>query len=85
MEGFDGGAQGNEAQRRIQDDIRRNVHELLAPVLGEQNYRLSVTADVNNDRIQETREQYGDSPKLTNEAMREEQDRERIALACWAR
>lgn len=79
-EGFDGGAQGNEAQRRIQDDIRRNVHELLAPVLGEQNYRLSVTADVNNDRIQETREQYGDSPKLTNEAMREEQDRERIAL-----
>jgi flagellar M-ring protein FliF len=79
-EGFDGGAQGNEAQRRIQDDIRRNVHELLAPVLGEQNYRLSVTADVNNDRVQETREQYGDAPKLTNEAMREEQDRERIAL-----
>ncbi|WP_431287144.1 flagellar basal-body MS-ring/collar protein FliF [Roseateles chitinivorans] len=79
-EGFDGGAQGNEAQRRIQDDIRRNVHELLAPVLGEQNYRLSVTADVNNDRVQETREQFGDAPKLTNEAMREEQDRERIAL-----
>jgi flagellar M-ring protein FliF len=79
-EGFDGGAQGNEAQRRIQDEVRRNVHELLAPVLGEQNYRLSVTADVNNDRVQETREQYGDAPKLTNEAMREEQDRERIAL-----
>ncbi|OWQ93148.1 flagellar M-ring protein FliF [Roseateles aquatilis] len=79
-EGFDGGAQGNEAQRRIQDEVRRNVHELLAPVLGEQNYRLSVTAEVNNDRVQETREQYGDAPKLTNEAMREEQDRERIAL-----
>jgi flagellar M-ring protein FliF len=79
-EGFDGAGQGNEAQRRIQDEVRRNVHELLAPVLGEQNYRLSVTAEVNNDRVQETREQYGDAPKLTNEAMREEQDRERIAL-----
>lgn len=78
-EGFDAN-QGNEAQRRHQDEVRRNVRELLAPVLGEENYKLSVTAEVNNDRVQETREQYGDAPKLTNEAMREEQDRERIAL-----
>lgn len=78
-EGFDAN-QGNEAQRRYQDEVRRNVRELLAPVLGEENYRLSVTAEVDNDRVQETREQYGDAPKLTNEAMREEQDRERIAL-----
>ncbi|UXH76903.1 flagellar basal-body MS-ring/collar protein FliF [Roseateles amylovorans] len=79
-EGFEGGTQGDEAQRRVQDEVRRNVHELLAPVLGDQNYRLSVTAEVNNDRVQETREQFGDAPKLTNEAMREEQERERIAL-----
>jgi len=79
-EGFDSASTGNEAQRRIQDDVRKNVRELLAPVLGEQNYRLSVTAEVNNDRIQETREQYGDAPKVTSEAMRDEQDRERLAL-----
>ncbi len=78
-EGFEAN-QGNEAQRRYQDEVRRNVRDLLAPVLGEENYRLSVTAEVDNDRVQETREQYGDAPKLTNEAMREEQDRERIAL-----
>jgi flagellar M-ring protein FliF len=79
-EGLEAAAQGNDAQKQIQDEVRRNVAELLAPVLGESNYRLSVTASVNNDRVQETREQYGDAPKLTNEAMREEQDRERIAL-----
>jgi len=78
-EGFEAN-QGNEAQRRYQDEVRQNVRDLLAPVLGEQNYKLSVTAEVDNDRVQETREQYGDAPKLTNEAMREEQDRERIAL-----
>lgn len=78
-EGFDAN-QGNEAQRRYQDEVRQNVRELLAPVLGEQNYRVTVTAEVDNDRVQETREQYGDTPRLTNEAMREEQDRERIAL-----
>lgn len=78
-EGFEAN-QGNEAQRRYQEEVRQNVRDLLAPVLGEQNYKLSVTAEVDNDRVQETREQYGDAPKLTNEAMREEQDRERIAL-----
>jgi len=78
-EGFEAN-QGNEAAQRYQDEVRRNVHDLLAPVLGEANYRLSVTAEVDNDRVQETREQYGDAPRLTNEAMREESDRERIAL-----
>src|SRR5262249_47023931 len=59
---------------------RRNVRDILAPTLGEDNYKLSVTAEVDNDRVQETREQYGDAPKVTNEAMREETDRERIAM-----
>ncbi|MBV8380085.1 MAG: flagellar M-ring protein FliF, partial [Paucibacter sp.] len=79
-EGFDGVGAGNEAQRRIEDEVRGNVRELLAPVLGEQNYRLSVTAEINNDRVQETREQYGDAPKVTSEAMRDEQDRQQLAL-----
>jgi flagellar M-ring protein FliF len=78
-EGFDAGA-GSEAARRYEDEARRNVQGLLAPVLGEDNYKLSVTAAVDNDRVEETREQYGDAPKVTNEATREEQDRSRLAL-----
>ena len=79
-EGFDPGSSGNDEQRRIQDEVRGNVRELLAQVVGEQNYRLSVTAEIDNDRVQETREQYGDAPKVTSEAMRDEQDRDRIAV-----
>lgn len=78
-DGFDAN-QGSEAAQRYQEEVRRNVRGLLAPVLGEANYKLGVTAEVDNDSVQETREQYGDAPKLTNEAMREESDRERIAL-----
>lgn len=78
-EGFDAN-QGNEAARRFQDETRRNVRELLAPVLGEDNYKLSVTAEVDNDRVQETHEQYGGAPKVTNEAMREELGRDLLAL-----
>jgi flagellar M-ring protein FliF len=80
-EGAEGlAAQGNDAAKHFQDEVRRNVRDILAPVLGEQNYRLSVTAEVDNDRVQETREQYGDAPKITNEAMREEMDRQQMAM-----
>lgn len=78
-EGFEA-SQGNEAARRFQDETRRNVHELLAGVLGENNYKVSITADVDNDKIQETHEQYGATPRVTSEAMREELDRDRVAL-----
>ncbi|HEY1132104.1 MAG TPA: flagellar basal-body MS-ring/collar protein FliF, partial [Roseateles sp.] len=78
-EGFEG-SQVTDAAKHFQDEARRSARDLLAPVLGDENYRVSVTAEVDNDRVQETREQYGDAPRLTNEAMREESDRERIAL-----
>jgi len=80
-EGFDAATgQGNEAARRYQEETQRNVRELLAPVLGEDNFKTSVTADVDNDRVEETREQYGETPKVTTEATREEQDRDTMAL-----
>lgn len=78
-DGFDG--QGSaDAAHRFQDEARRNVHDLLAPVLGDDNFKLSVTAAVDNDRVEETHEKYGDDPKVTNEALRNEQDSNRMAL-----
>lgn len=78
-EGFDAN-QGNEAARRFQEETRRNVKELLGPVVGDDNYRVSVTAEVDNDSVQETHEIYGQTPKVTNEATREELDRDPLAL-----
>lgn len=76
-DGFDASAAGNEGAKRYQDDIRRNIVGLLGPVLGEDNFKLSVTASVDNDRVEETLEKYGEAPKVTSEAMREEQERNR--------
>src|SRR5450830_530805 len=76
-DGFDASAAGNEGAKRFQDEIRRNVTGLLGPVIGEDNFKLSVTAAVNNDRVDETLEKYGEAPKVTSEAMREEQERNR--------
>jgi flagellar M-ring protein FliF len=82
-DGYDGMAQGqgdNSAAKRYTDEVRSNVNELLAPVLGVNNFKLSVTADVDNDKIEETQEKYGEAPKVTSEAMREEMERSRMAM-----
>ena len=79
-DGFDGATQGDSAAKRHQDTVRANVNELLGPVLGINNYKVSVTADIDNDKIQETQEKYGEAPKVTSEAMREELERNRLAL-----
>jgi flagellar M-ring protein FliF len=79
-EAFDAGSQGDAAAKRAQDAVRANVDELLGPVLGANNYKVSVTADIDNDRIEETQEKYGTDPKVTSEAMREEMEKNRIAM-----
>ncbi|WP_080939810.1 flagellar basal-body MS-ring/collar protein FliF [Chromobacterium violaceum] len=78
----DSGIAGNnsEAARRFRDEALQNARDLLTPALGAGNFKVSVTADVDNDRVEETREKYGEAPKVTNEASREETSTERMAL-----
>lgn len=79
-EGFDPGSAGNEHGKRAQEDIRTNIRGLLGPIVGEDNFKISVTAIVNNDKIEETLEKYGESPKVTSEAVRDEQDHNRLVM-----
>jgi flagellar M-ring protein FliF len=79
-DGFDAGSQGDANAKRITDEVRANVSELLGPVLGANNFKLSVTADIDNDKIEETQEKFGEAPKVTSEAMREEMEKNRMAL-----
>ena len=79
-DGYDGATQAEGAAKRYSDEVRANVNDLLAPILGVDNYKVSVTAAVDNDRIEETQEKYGEAPKVTSEAMREEMERNRMAL-----
>jgi flagellar M-ring protein FliF len=79
-EGFDAGSASNENGKRIQDEVKANVKNLLGPVIGDDNFRLSVMAAVDNDKIEETVEKFGADPKVTSEAMREEQDRNRMTM-----
>lgn len=79
-DGFDGVGQGEALDKRVTDEVRKNVGELLGPVLGASNFKVSVTADIDNDKIEETKETYGTDPKVTSEAMREELEKNRVAM-----
>ncbi|WP_153101623.1 flagellar basal-body MS-ring/collar protein FliF [Paraburkholderia hayleyella] len=70
----------DEMSTRIRDEALRNIHDLLLPSLGEGQFRASVTVDIDHDRIEETREQYGEAPKVTQEAVREENDTAHAAM-----
>lgn len=75
-----GVAQAGEVSRQYQDETRRNLNDLLGPVVGARNFRSSVTAEVDNDKVEETVERYGEAPRLTNEATRSESGRDPVAL-----
>jgi flagellar M-ring protein FliF len=79
-EPFDGATGGDSAAKHVQDEVRANVNGLLGPVLGANNYKVSITADIDNDKIEETQEKYGADPKVTSEAMREEMEKNRLAV-----
>ena len=68
------GGDNSELAIRVREETLRNIHDLLGPTLGEGNFRASVAVDVDQDRIEETHEQYGQAPRVTQEATREESD-----------
>ncbi|MEN0036236.1 MAG: flagellar basal-body MS-ring/collar protein FliF [Cellvibrio sp.] len=57
-----------------------NVEEVLAPVLGHGNYRISVAADIDFAQREETLQSYGEKPHLRNEIVRDESVLDQLAL-----
>jgi flagellar M-ring protein FliF len=70
----------NEVGSRVREDTLRNIRELLTQSVGEGNFKASVMVETDNDRIEETHEQYGEKPLVTNEATREETDHSQMAM-----
>jgi flagellar M-ring protein FliF len=57
-----------------------NVEQVLAPVLGSGNYRVSVSAEINFSQREETLQSYGDDPRLRSEILRDESVLDQLAL-----
>ncbi|WP_271411262.1 flagellar basal-body MS-ring/collar protein FliF [Pseudomonas sp. Q1-7] len=57
-----------------------NIEEVLAPVLGAGNYRISVAADMDFSQKEETFQAYGDNPRMRSEVLRNETTLDQLAL-----
>lgn len=78
-------AWGGPAQSwQVVDDYRQkavaNVEEVLAPIVGYGNFRVSVTADIDFSQREETQQVYGETPRLRSEVVQSESAVDRLAL-----
>ena len=64
----------------FQEKAVSNVEQVLAPVLGSGNYRVSVAAEINFSQREETLQTYGDDPRLRSEILRDESVLDQLAL-----
>ncbi len=75
-----GPAQNWQAVEDYQQKAVANIEQVLAPVLGLGNYRISVAADIDFSQKEETFQSYGDTPRLRNEVLRNESALDQLAL-----
>lgn len=78
-------AWGGPAQNwQVVDDYQQkavaNIEQVLAPVLGFGNYRITVAADIDFSQKEETFQAYGESPRLRSEIQRDERTLDQLAL-----
>lgn len=78
--GVGGPSQNWQAVDEYQRKAVGNVEEVLAPVLGLGNYRISVAADIDFSQKEETFQGYGESPRLRSESLRNETTLDQLAL-----
>lgn len=78
-------ADGGPVQNwQVVDDYQQkasaNLEQVMAPILGLGNYRISVSADIDFSQKEETHQAFGDTPRLRNEVLQDESVLDRLAL-----
>lgn len=68
------------AVEEYQQKATANVEQVLAPILGPGNFRVSVAADFDFSQREETVQTYGEDPRLRSEVLRNESVLDQLAL-----
>ena len=71
---------GGEIVQRIRDETRRNISELLLPLVGAGNFRVSVAPRVDLSSVEETQERLGKEPRVSDEQLSQENSTSELAL-----
>lgn len=72
--------QGNDVVQRLRMDTEKNVSRLLTSMIGENNFRISVAAQVDMSNIEETQERLGKEPRISDESLNQEKTTHELAI-----
>ena len=79
-EGDSGPQQSRQQVEDYQQRVTGNAEQVLAPILGNGNYRISVAADIDFSQKEETLQAFGATPHVRNEELRDESVLDQLAL-----
>lgn len=80
LHGWEGVVQNGQVVDDYRQKIEAGIEQVLAPVLGNGNYRISVAADFDFSQREETLQTYGVDPRVRNEVLRDESTLDELAL-----
>ncbi|NMG69061.1 flagellar basal-body MS-ring/collar protein FliF [Parazoarcus communis] len=79
-----GDSGASQRSAKVVEDYRNsaigNVEQVLAPVIGAGNFRVSITPDFDLSQREETTQTYASDPRIRNETVRSESALDRLAL-----
>ncbi|MDZ7277326.1 flagellar basal-body MS-ring/collar protein FliF [Pantoea eucrina] len=72
--------QGREQLQQMREAVERNLAHLLLPIVGRENFRVSVVPHVDFSQIEETQERYLNQPHVTREQLAQDNSNEPQAM-----
>ncbi|MEJ4043012.1 flagellar basal-body MS-ring/collar protein FliF [Erwinia sp. SLM-02] len=80
LNGRQGGKSGSEAIQRLRQETERNLANVLMPVIGQDNFRISVVPRINFSQVEETQERFSGEPRPASESLMQENTTEQLAV-----
>ncbi|SNY68108.1 flagellar basal-body MS-ring/collar protein FliF [Enterobacter sp. CC120223-11] len=77
---FAGKRAGSEVVQRIREETRKNIADLLMPLVGAGNFRISVAPSVDLSSVEETQERLGKDPRVSDEQLSQENTTNEMAF-----
>lgn len=70
----------SDAMQRLRQETGRSLANVLMPVIGDQNFRISVVPRLNASRVEETQERFLGEPRPASESLMQENTTEQLAV-----
>ncbi|MRS19734.1 flagellar M-ring protein FliF [Enterobacteriaceae bacterium RIT692] len=80
LNGRTGLRNSGEMVQQMREQVERNIANLLVPVLGRENFRVSVVPRIDFSQVEETQERFLNEPRVASEQLAQDNTTEQLAV-----